>query len=245
MSSSRLRFLEALLVATASVWADAQMRPPQPPNPPGRPVSNGEATCRPTPVLVRPECSVQFQAYRIDYLAGWDDYPGEEVRIEQGRLECDTCEHCCINPLPPPTHCQLDLQVCDTRTFTWSLAGGLEVGLHPRVKAMAEGQFGYNRETSRCWSVQAGCECPPCTRSAYTAELTKICNRRYRVVSEYRWKTTVQCDTWSWNPGPPSETWATCSQTRVSYVTGTEWRGARVKVINLPPCPPPGNPGSP
>ncbi len=254
MSSCRSRFLAALLVAMASVTVEAQLGDPD-----GalarRRVPDREMPCQPLPapfVYDSDRCWVSSVGYRFDYLDGFVEGSGREETVQQGELLCDTCDNCC--ELAPPMNCHLNISVCDSRTFSVSPGVGVEVPLPRGVTGAAELQFGYNGETSHCWSVEVGCNCPPCVRTLYRAELRKITGVKYRILSRYRWHRELICDQLAIvKPGfdvwyrrrVEREFWDPyCSTTRESYVTGTRWPGAQAKAINLGPCPTPGNPGN-
>jgi len=193
-------------------------------------VPNSECPCSVLPFIIDPQCQANWFCTRVE--KNVEEIGGQVVQVGGSSVTCDTCRFCCA-PNAPDSHCITGLQVCDTRSFSFSIDPGIEIDLDP-LKARLGAPFGWLWETSRCWSVEAGCgACPPCTRASWEATLEVKRGVTARVLFQYAWRVEVTCgSSVSESFQPP------CSQTRQATMTSTKWNTARAyaRAEPAPPC---------
>ncbi len=196
-------------------------------------VPRTECTCNPNPIMGPPECEYDLECWRTDGAPEVVD-PGTPAVVTSIDLVCNSCSYCCT-PNAPTMTCQAALEVCDTRSFDFSIAPGLEVGIE-QIKLSLVTAFNFVWETSRCWEVQVGSNnWPPCSRGKFRAELDVLRNHVVRITSTYQWKVIrtggdpQQCgEGYSWHN--------TCQEKRYSTLTSTLWGEAEATSLPMTPC---------
>lgn len=154
-------------------------------------------------------------------------------------LVCNTCcPDCdCLNP-PTLTHiCTGSVAIQLTRTFNFTISGGVEAGV-PGFKASLQESFGFGGAASNTWTVTAGSSnFPSCQIGRYTVTVATMVGAVRAVSHTYHWTSSLVQGSTPPCP-PPGVVWnADCATVPVSTATSDSWGASTVQWLGNTPCP--------